>query len=349
LIFALLVVFDNFTYDYAYVRDFAPELRFLNNVIPPLLRGFRGMGLAVLLLSVFLGAIPIVQTTRRIPWVGKGSGFGTILSLVILVGFSVGAAYFARPPVISGVRGEDRIRVATYNIHSGYSEFFYYSLEDIARTIQQSGANVVLLQEIEAGRLTSFGVDQPLWLARRLGMDRRFFPTNEGLYGLAVLSDVEIVFDDSYYLTSTTNQTGLQRVQIRPDAGIVNVYNTWLGQLVLSENGTDDSEQQRQLSEIFAILATHYPNGLLSGRTVFGGTFNNTPSSALIARMGQTGLIDPFAGRPIEVSATLQRSGRDRARFDYLWLGNLGSIGALVLPNNISDHRLAVVEVALTR
>ena len=54
-------------------------------------------------------------------------------------------------------------------------------LEAVARTIQESGANVVLMQEVEAGRMTSFGVDQSLWLARRLGMDRRFYATNEGL------------------------------------------------------------------------------------------------------------------------------------------------------------------------
>src|SRR5690606_21839356 len=42
-VFALLVVMDNFTYEYAFVRDFTGSLSFLNNSVPPLLRGFRGM------------------------------------------------------------------------------------------------------------------------------------------------------------------------------------------------------------------------------------------------------------------------------------------------------------------
>ena len=38
-------------------------------------------------------------------------------------------------------------------------------------------------------------------------MDRRFYPTNEGLQGLAVLSNVQIVYDDGTLLTSTGNQS----------------------------------------------------------------------------------------------------------------------------------------------
>ena len=96
--------------------------------------------------------------------------------------------------------------------------------------------------------MTSFGVDQALWLARRLGMDRRFFPTNEGLEGLAVLSNVEIVSDDGYLLPSTGEQTGLQRVQIRPDAGVLNIYNTWLGLLLdmPGERAISDQEQDQE-------------------------------------------------------------------------------------------------------
>lgn len=348
-VFATLVVFDNFTYDYAFVRDFSQDLAFLNRFIPPLLRGFRGMGLAVLLLCIFLAALPMIQTRRRIPWTGS-RGMQSAGGLFLVVIFTIGAARAAQPPQVEGVFGQERIRIGTYNIHSGYNEFFYYDLEGIARTIQQSGAVVILLQEVETGRMTSFGVDQVLWLARRLGMDARFFPTNEGLQGLAVLSKVEIVFNDGYLLTSTSNQTGLQRVQVRPDAGVVNIYNTWLGYLVEGTDADlDDSEQQRQLSEIFAIIASHYPEGrILSGRTVIGGTFNNVPDSPLIERMKSTGLTDPFAGQPIEVSATLRRTGI-RARFDYIWLGNLGSIGAGVMNTSSSDHRMAVTELMLTR
>ncbi|PJF26521.1 MAG: hypothetical protein CUN53_07505, partial [Phototrophicales bacterium] len=42
-IFLLLVLADNFTYEYAFVRDLTGDLAFLNDTIPPLLRGLRGL------------------------------------------------------------------------------------------------------------------------------------------------------------------------------------------------------------------------------------------------------------------------------------------------------------------
>jgi endonuclease/exonuclease/phosphatase family metal-dependent hydrolase len=253
---------------------------------------------------------------------------------------------------VSGVRNEETIRVGTYNIHAGYNEFFHYDLEAIARTIQASGANVVLLQEVETGRMTSYGVDQALWLARRLGMDTRFYPTNEGLQGLAILSNVEIVFDEGYLLTSRGQQTGIQRVQIRPDAGVITLYNTWLG-LLLDMPGErtireQEQDQDDQLDDIFDLIAAQHPDGNL-GRMIIGGTFNNIPDSPLIERMRAAGFNDPFAGHPIELSATLQRSGQPRARIDYIWTRPpLLSLGVGVMDSSASDHRMATVEIRIT-
>jgi endonuclease/exonuclease/phosphatase family metal-dependent hydrolase len=271
------------------------------------------------------------------------------LTVVVLV---IGVAYAARPPLVAGVRNQDVIRIGTYNIHGGFNEFYYFDMEAIARSIQQSGANTVLLQQVESGRLTSFGVDQPLWLARRLGMDTRFYPTNEGLQGLAVLSNVEIVFDDGNLLTSTGNQTGLQRVQIRPDEGVITLYNTWLGFLLETGDGRSiaeqEQDQQRQLNEIFGIISGQHPDGNL-GRAVVGGTFNNIPSSPLADQMRAASFTDPFAGLPIEISATFQRTNYPLTRLDYVWLRSLNAVGANGITSVASDHRMAVVEVQITR
>jgi endonuclease/exonuclease/phosphatase family metal-dependent hydrolase len=244
------------------------------------------------------------------------------------------------------------MRVATYNIHGGTNEYFQPSLEEIATAIETSGANVVLLQEVEVGRLTSFGVDQALWLARNvgLGMDRRFYPTNEGLRGLAVLSSLPIAFDDGAPLSGIGERTGLQRVQIQPTPdSVITIYNTWLGYLLEPTEGltieAQEQDQQRQLTEIFQIIESQHPNGVL-GRTIIGGTFNNVPDSPLVQRMREVGFIDPFAGMPVELGATLVRSGVPRARLDYLWLRNLSPAeGVLVLDNPASDHRLAVAGI----
>jgi endonuclease/exonuclease/phosphatase family metal-dependent hydrolase len=349
IVLTVLLVGDIFTYEYAFVRGLATPFDTVNTLVPALLRGFRGMGLSLLLLGVFLAALPMTQTQRRIAWPG-GPASHTILGLLVVAAASAGAAYAARPLLITGVRDVDVIRLGTYNLHAGFNEFFHYDLEEIARTIELSGANVVLLQEVEAGRSTSFGVDQTLWLARRLRMDRRFYPTNEGLQGIAVLSNVEIVFDDGRLLTSTGLQTGLQRVQIKPDAGVVTLYNTWLGLLLASPDGPtleeQEQDQQVQLNEIFTIITADHPTGNF-GRLVVGGTFNNTPTSPLIQQIRDAGFRDPFAGQPPARSYTLDRTNL-QARVDYLWLRPpLQEISAGVMENRGSDHRMAVIELQI--
>jgi endonuclease/exonuclease/phosphatase family metal-dependent hydrolase len=352
LVFGLLVAGDLFTYEAPYVRDFGGDLTFLNRIIPPLLRGFNGMGLAILILSVFLAALPMTQTRRRIPWLGGPAALSAGAAALVAVA-ALGGWLLARPPTIQPFAGGAALRVGTYNIHGGTDEFFVPSLNAIGDTLLRSGANVVLMQEVEAGRLTSFGVDQSLWLARRVGMDRRFYPTVEGLRGLAILSNVPIAYHDGTPLPAMGEATGLQRAQITPDANtVITVYNTWLA--YLQEPTADltmevqESEQQAQLDAVFDIIASQHPNGVL-GRTILGGTFNNVPDSDLLAQVRAAGFTDSFSGLPIELSATLVRQGIAPARIDFVLLRNLSPAeGVLVLNSAASDHRLAVTGVDLT-
>jgi len=352
LLFGLLVVMDIFTYEYAFVRDFTEPLEFLNPYIPPLLRGFRGLGLAVILLGAFFAVLPMSMMQRRIAWRG-GSSVLSLFGLIVVAGFGAGAYVAVQPPVIEAQINPATIRVSSYNIHAGYSEFFHYNLDGIAQTVvlSQDDDGVVLLQEVEAGRMTSFGVDQALWLARELGMDVRFFPTNEGLQGLAVLSALPIVFDDGNLIDSIGSQTGLQRVQVLPDAGVITIYNTWLDPLLDTGDGETvqvESSQQNQLSQIFGIISEHHPDGQF-GRMIIGGTFNNVPDSDLIQRLRDNNLVEHFGGLPLELRVTFNRTGQ-QAQLDYLWTTpSLAErvIGSIVIETDASDHRLAVIEIDL--
>lgn len=358
-IFGILTAFDIFTYEYAFVRDFAEDLDFLNPIIPPLLRGFRGMGLAVILFSVFLALLPMIQTRKRIAWTG-GKGIEMFHAVIIILIMATIGTYASRPITIQGVNNPETIRVATYNIHAGYNEFFNYDLDEIANTIERSGADVVLLQEIETGRMTSYGVDQVLWLARHLGMDARFYAVNEGLQGLAVLSRVEIVFDDGTPLDSLSTETGLQRVQIRPDQNVVTLYNTWLSPLLQrTSNSAEDviefeNDQLNQLQEVLDTIVSQIPpEDLRSSRTILGGTFNNVPDSDLITDLRELGgagtpvFADPFAGINLQLSATYVRTDQT-ARLDYLWTTSGLRVEEAGTANSpASDHRLAVIVVRL--
>jgi len=183
-------------------------------------------------------------------------------------------------------------------------------------------------------------------------MDRRFFPTIEGLQGLAVLSKVPIVFDDGMIIPGVDRDTGLQRVQIRPDESALTLYNTSLG-FLLQGNSVEDQEsnQRDQLSKILATIEEHIKTDYRGqlGRAILGGTFNNVPDSPLLQKLAVTGFLDPFAGSNLELSATLVRVDR-KARFDYLWVWRLGltPIGSNVMMDSAaSDHRLAFVAVQI--
>lgn len=353
LVFGICLMLDLFTYEYAFVRDFAEPLDFLNPLIPSILRGLRGMGLAVLLLATFLATLPMIQIKRRIPW-NSGPALHSLIGLMLVVAAPLGISVLSRPPVVQPVVGASEIRVGTYNIHNGFNEFFEYNLEEIARAIQQSGAAVVLLQDVDAGRWTSYGADQSLWLARRLGMDRRYYSTVEGLYGLAVLSRIPIVFDDGVPLPSLDQQTGLQRVQVQDQPGTaITIYNTRLGFLLEGSSIEEQERNQRaQLEAIFRIIAEHITTdyGGQLGRTILGGTFHNVPSAPVMQRLAASGFVDPFAGASLENSATLVRLDQ-RARIDYLWLWSttLISTGNGVINSTASDHRLAFVGIQIRR
>jgi len=184
-------------------------------------------------------------------------------------------------------------------------------------------------------------------------MDSRFYATNEGLQGLAILSRVPIILADGNLLTSIGQQTGLQRARIQVDSGVINLYNTWLGFLTADLDGRSigeqEQDQQRQFSEIISIMGSHFPDGNI-GRVILGGTFNNTPDSPLYDQIRRLGFNDPFAGLPVELAATFSRLNYPPTRLDYIWLRNLLAIEQGVINSSrASDHFMTVVGIEIQR
>lgn len=353
VVFGILFFMDLMTYEYAFIRNFAAPFESLNAFLPTLLRGFRGLGILVILLAIFLAIIPLIQGTLRIPWKNAPIGFSIVTTLFIAV-LAFMAYTFSAPPIVQSDINPEEIRIGTYNIHNGMSEFYGYDLEEIAKTIKDSGAKIVLIQEIDKGRLTSMGIDQTLWLARRLKYDVRYYPTNESLTGLAILSNLPIAFDDGLLLTSEGMQTGLQRAQILIESNnVITIYNTWLGLLVQGESVEEQERIQRiQLNETLSNINQHIQTDYNKqpGRLVLGGTFNNVPDSPLIQTVLQNGFNDSFAGTNPGLSATLVRTLIE-ARVDYLFtLGqSLPITGTGVFNSSASDHRLAFAGYQLQR
>ena len=355
LVFALLSAGDYFTYDYAYVRDFASPFTPLGDI----LRGMRNMGLPLFVMTVILLCLPMILERRVIPWRGgrEGQTFVTLL-MVIAVGF--GAVSLAPEPQVIPPARANCFRVGTLNMHSGYSLLFDTNLEQIKASIQRSGADVVLLQETDRGRLSSFGVDQTQWLAEELGMNIAFFPQNEFVQGIAILSRMPIRETIGNELPSTGAQGVGMYSLLDFNGNPVYIYNVWLGfrqtddqGVPLPENMQDQNRQTLDLQEW--IRNNHSPNNF-ADRVLVAGTFNFDDASPLYGDVWSPSFDDPFSGRDI---TTLTLVDGTSVRYDYVWLLNLdvkNPNGVGLDPDIVSvddrgemfsDHRLLVTELII--
>ena len=310
LVFFLLI---NFAYAFAFTYAYTLEF-------------FRGAGLPIVLVAGLLATLPAARPSLEEPpapqrgWLA--ARIAVIAVLVIL------SAIFARPPALRLKEAGPSVRIGTYNIHYGYNTPWQFQLEEMARTIQESGADIVALQEVDACRITSYGVDDALWLGRRLGMEAIYQPTVEHLTGIALLSRFPVRQVEGKLLTSRLEQTAIVRAQVEVGGELLDAYGIWLG-LELEERAV-------QLGEGLDFIR--------AGPAVLGGDFNSTPDSPVYHRLVEAGFTDgaiAFDSSPTSPSET------PRERIDYAWIRGLKPTDAEVLDSLASDHRMVVVEALL--
>jgi endonuclease/exonuclease/phosphatase family metal-dependent hydrolase len=313
LVFFLLINFAfAFAFTYAYTLDF-----------------FRGAGLPIVLVAGLLATLPAARRGPSLeeqpparPRRWSAVGIGVIAALVIL------SAVFARPPALRLREAGPRVRVGTYNIHYGYNTPWQSQLEEMARTIEESGADIVALQEVDTCRITSYGVDDALWLGRRLGMEAIYQPTVEHLTGIALLSRFPVRQTEGKLLTSRLEQTAIVRAQVEVGGELLDAYGIWLG--------LEPEERAVQLGEALDFIR--------EGPVVFGGDFNATPDSLIYRQLVDAGFTDGAAA--FDPSPT-SPSEAPKSRIDYVWIRGLRSVMAKVLDSTASDHRMVVVEALL--
>jgi endonuclease/exonuclease/phosphatase family metal-dependent hydrolase len=230
------------------------------------------------------------------------------------------------------VRPVDRaVRAATYNIHYGYDTEWRHTLEAQARTIEESGADVVFMQEVDAGRLTSYGVDNALWLGRRLGMRAVFAPALEGLSGVGLLTRLPVEDIDWSELPSELEQTAMAHARLAIPGGTLDAYGLWLG--------LDEAERMRQIEAALVIIGDGAP-------VLLGGDMNTEPDSIVYQAIQEAGFVDPFVATGTLPAHSSPAIGPEK-RIDYVWARGLEPVSGAVAPSLASDHRLVVVEVTL--
>lgn len=292
---------------------------------PYTIPAFRGMGLPIVIVAAVIaylsGLLPptLPRDLESTLWLRLSVALVVLLTVI-----------FAWPPALTA-KEAGPIRVATYNIHYGYNTPWEFSLEEQARTIEESGADIVMLQEVDTGRITSYGVDDALWLARRLGMQQVYGPALEGLSGIALLTRFPITEADTQHLTSRLEQTAIVRARVQVGDRPLDAYGVWLG--------LEPDERARQLDDALAIIGGDSP-------AVLGGDFNATPDSPIYTRIRAAGFDDPFIAGGFDPALT-SPAIEPAERIDFVWSRGLEVRDAQVLGSLASDHRMVVVELAL--
>jgi endonuclease/exonuclease/phosphatase family metal-dependent hydrolase len=317
LAFGLVLVLNflnafTFTYPYA---------------VPPL----RGMGWAVYLAAC--AAVMIGASSQRpvaLAW-QEYSARPTRILLGGLVGLAlIIVAVWPRPA--APLPDDGSLHLATYNIHYGYDAEWHFNLDEMAEAIEEASVDAIALQEVDTGRMTSYGADDALYLARRLRMNVAYLPTIEHLTGIAVLYKGPQAPVAMAYLTSQQEQTGIVGVELDAGGQPLHVFGIWMG--------LSDEDTLRQITEALIFIGDRTPAS-------FGGDFNAEEDEPVPQAVVQAGFGDPFTllGQT-PAPLTDPAVGPDQ-RIDYVWLRGLSPIRAWVADTLASDHRMVVIEVQI--
>ena len=310
------------------VLNFLNAFAFTYSYVLPMM---RGLGWVVYLLAgILLGLGAVVPRSES-----EGhstSSMPAVLSLVVAIVAILITSIFSQPRPSQPLSESETLRIATYNIHYGYDDEWHFTLEDIAQTIEEADADVVIMQEVDTGRLTSYSVDDALYLAQRLGMNAAYVPTVEHLTGIALLYRGPTAPTDHRLLTSLQEQTGIVQVDLTYQNQNLHVYGIWMGL------GSEDTE--RQIEEALDFVATKSP-------AVFGGDFNTKIGSPVAEAIENAGFVDPFTELGIDPAPPTSPAINPASRIDFVWLRGLSIIRAWVSESLASDHRMVVAEIGL--
>jgi endonuclease/exonuclease/phosphatase family metal-dependent hydrolase len=312
----LLNFLNAFTFTYPYVL---PEL--------------RGMGWAAYLaacVAVMFGAAS--QRPVALSWQEYSARPTPILAGAV-VGLALVVAS-AWPRETAPLPVEGPLRLATYNIHYGYDAEWRFNLDHMADAIEDAGVDVIALQEVDTGRMTSYCVEDALYLARRLRMNVAYLPAVEHLTGIAVLYKGPPAPAELGYLTSLQEQTGIVGVALELGGRPLYAFGTWMG---LSEEDT-----QHQIAEALTFIGGRTPAS-------FGGDFNAEDGEPVPQAVLRAGFSDPFTVLGQTPAPPTDPAVDPDQRIDYVWIRGLTPTAAWVADTLASDHRMVVAEVEIPR
>jgi endonuclease/exonuclease/phosphatase family metal-dependent hydrolase len=266
-------------------------------------------------------------------WDHTGTIAAGILILIPLVCWIL----WSTPPVPSQPEGLP-VKVMTYNIHSGYNVDGGQDFEAIARVIEDSGADVIGLQEVSRGRLMDGAVDMTTWLSRRLEMQVLFLGTGEPTWGNALLSKYPIIESGEGNLPDEGSLLKRGYLWAAIDVGEdepLYVIVTHLHHIV-----ADSQVRQVQVPVILDFWDGR-------GQTILLGDLNAGPDSVEMGLISKAGLVDSWAESGVGDGYTYYATRPDK-RIDFLWHSpDLKALEIEVIQTPASDHLPVIGEMNL--
>lgn len=277
------------------------------------------------------------------------------LSPMVLLLMGLGAACGTVPdaaeepaPAAVHVDPAAAIRVLVYNIHAGTRASGEGNLPEVAELVRNTGADVVLLQEVDRETERSGRVDQLAVLEGRTGFHGVFGRTlryQGGGYGIAVLSRWPIASHALQPLRVDPPQEraggsyeprGALWIRMSAPGRGLGVVNTHL------DASSRDTYRRQEVASVLATadrLRTEVP------WTVVGGDFNAEPGTATIESMRAAGWTDAWEACGDGTGFTFPSEAPVK-RIDYLFLASgLTCTSAEVLQTRRSDHLPLLVVV----
>ncbi|HSB88834.1 MAG TPA: endonuclease/exonuclease/phosphatase family protein [Anaerolineales bacterium] len=230
------------------------------------------------------------------------------------------------------------VRVMTYNLHSAFDRAGRLDPEAIARVIEDSGADIVSLQEVSRGWLIDASTDLVAWLSRRLGMTARFQGTADPIWGNMLLSRSGFIETGAAPLPLAGTLLPRGYVWARIDVG---AGDPWL---IIGTHLHHIAEEPGPRLEQIPVLMDFWNQ---RPRTLLMGDLNSEPSWPEMALPRQAGMVDTWSEVGHDEGLTWP-SDDPFQRIDWIWHSpDLRPLSAQTLVTVASDHRPVVAVFAV--
>ena len=287
-------------------------------------------------LAAFLAAISRLGN-RPEPHAFQGNS-PAWLSAALLIVPLVLAFTWKSPQAVAPPSDLSSVRVMDYNLHGATNTDGRLDPEALARVIEDSGAEIIGLQEVSRGWMIWGGFDMLNWFSQRLNMPYIWNPTADAQWGNALLSRYPIVAAETLALPPDDLLLRRGMIVAEIDLGGGTVLT------VISTHYTHvDEHDQERLIQSSAVLDLWNQKAA----TIFMGDLNARPDEDAIRILVENGFVDISAEIGAQPTYTYYATNPDH-QIDYIFASpDLGFRDFEILRSTASDHLPLVVTIEL--